>query len=154
MTPRPRPILAAVVVALAVAGCSSSDGGGSGAISCSDRADDWWRLSVSEPSAVTVRVDTVRASTAFDPGIDVYDVESWSSDVEDIVLGEYLGGADDDFECSFAPASYECPFDSYEVERDVLLVVQNLGNCRGAEGEYTLTVFGADTVTYLGSDPR
>lgn len=142
------------LVALALLGCPSSEGRESGAISCADRLDDWWRVSVSGPSAVTIRVDTVRASTAFDPGFDVYEVTSWSDNVEGIVLDRYVGGADDDFECRFAPSTYECPLDTYEVETDFLLAVENLGSCRGTAGEYALEVFGADSVTYLGSEPR
>ena len=148
-----RTTLAAVSL-LAMTGCGTTVGLGDGNISCSNRQDDWWRVSVSTTTTVAISVDTVSRRTAFDPAIQIYEVDTWSSNVNEIVRGSFVGSADDDFECTFPPPSFECPTETVTASEDFLVIVENLGTCRGTVGSYSLQAVGALAVTYLGPEPN
>ena len=67
-----------------MSGCGLTTDLGDGTISCSNRRDDWWRVHVSAPTTVAISVDTVSRGTAFDPSIDIYDVDVWSNNPNNI----------------------------------------------------------------------
>ncbi len=136
-----------------MSGCGLTTDLGDGTISCSNRRDDWWRVHVSAPTTVAISVDTVSRGTAFDPSIDIYDVDVWSNNPNNIVRGSFVGAADDDFACTFPPTNYECPSETVNASQDFLVVVENLGSCVGSVGSYSLQAIGADAITYLGQEP-
>ncbi len=115
---------------------------------CDGSVIDIWTVTASSGDSITARVDTVAADTAFDPAVGIFE----GSLEEPIAIAE----GDDEFECTFPPLDYMCPEASgtAEVGGTILIVVNNLGSCVGAIGEYVVevTVDGAPTTPSLDQD--
>ena len=108
---------------------------------------DIWTGTVSSNDVVTVRVDTVAASSTFDPRIFILDP-----------AGAVVATADDDFDCEFPPPEYRCPFLEIPVELPGdyrVVVAQGAGSdCTGSIGEYSLEVLvdGSELSGFLLGD--
>jgi hypothetical protein len=102
-----------------------------GTLPCDGRKADVWSITIDEPMMVEIAVDTIASDTAFDPKFFV---------VGEDECVDYT--ADDNFDCTFPPPSYQCP----AIERELAagsyeIVVAAFPNkcAEGAEaGEYTL----------------
>ena len=100
-------------------------------LDCYLRHYDRWSFVGTDAGYANVTVDTVSATTAFDPMLFVVDDKSC-----------YLGSADESFECTFAPTNHKCS--SYQlptekgVEYSALVLVR--GDCAGPIGEYQISI--------------
>ncbi len=88
---------------------------------------DVWSVSLSAGQTLVAQVDTVAAATTFDPAFTLYDPA-------DPDTGEYLGGGDDEFDCTFPPPEYSCPEATYTATTAgvVGIAVENYG-CPGTD---------------------
>lgn len=112
-------------------------------IVCADDQVDLWRLKGAKDGTYNVTVDTRSEQTTFDPIVELDRVVEWAKAPSDILIGDLLDSADDDFECSFPPPRFECPNLSEfvsNVEQDLLVIVGVFGDCVGSVGEYELVV--------------
>jgi hypothetical protein len=128
-----------LLLAASVAGCDPGpDGKHHGTLPCPIFLQDAWRVSVEAPGALSVEVDTVAFETAFDPAVLVLEVVAWSDEPAAIVVGEELAFDDGALECTYPPPAFDCATATAEVSEDVLVLVENLGSCRGPVGEYEM----------------
>ena len=121
------------------AACSFGPKVGAGELACaSDEIFDVWRV-YSGSDAVVLSVDTVDAETTFDPELIAFDVSSWGSSIDSTTVDGFLAAGDDEFECTFPPADFECPSAVATGTNDVLVAVIVLGECAGPLSRYELT---------------
>ena len=92
---------------------------------------DIWTFEAEVGQQIWVTVDTIAADTAFDPQVYV------TGPSECIV-----GSADDTFDCSYPPPSYQCPSLSFTADEagTYRVVVRSLGSCVSDEGAYAVDV--------------
>jgi hypothetical protein len=119
--------------------------GGTGAgstLNCDGTTTDVWTFTA-DGSAVSVTVDTVAADSAFDPVLWVNDPDMCS-----VVY------ADDNFDCTFPPADYQCP--SFQLDSTTAgtyqVVVKSWGSCTGDSAAYQLTIDGGADLTLAVDD--
>jgi hypothetical protein len=128
-----------LLLAASVAGCDSGpDGRHYGTLACPLFEQDAWRVPVEAPGDLSVEVDTVAFETAFDPAVVVVEVVAWSDIPAEIVVGDELAFDDGALECTYPPPAFDCARVTAEVSKDVLVLVENLGHCRGPVGEYEM----------------
>lgn len=106
--------------------------GSAGDVPCDTGAADVWTLTPPAGTDVAVAVDTVSASTTFDPAL-------W---VNDVANGRCLKGfGDDNFDCTEPPPSFSCPAVRFAAEGGVYeVVVYSEGQCADALAEYAIGV--------------
>ena len=102
-------------------------------VTCDGKQVDQWTFTVDETQVVEISADTVSAETTFDPRLFVINDD-----------GCVVASADDNFECTFPPPSFQCPATSVELEPGeyTILVSSFIDACLEGteEGEYTLRI--------------
>lgn len=104
---------------------------------------DVWSFE-STTGVATVTIDTVASGTAFDPWMLVTDETGCFIDTG------FGYTADDSFDCTYAPASYQCP--SAEVSSGAgtyYVVVYSYGSCNGTTGAYEIRLDGGTNLTQV-----
>jgi len=123
----------------------TGDETGTGSVDCDGLLADAWTFDVGSDGAATISVDTVAADTAFDTKFYVSDPD-----------GCEIASADDNFDCTYAPADYYCS----SVELSGLaagtytVVVSSYGSCTGSTSDYSISVHSGTTtaLTQLADD--
>ena len=94
---------------------------------------DVWSIELAANEAITARVDTIAADTAFDPSISILDGLDLSS--------SHLADNDEAFTCTWLPTEFRCPEVSLMMGPGTFaIVVLSLGSCTGTIAEYQLEV--------------
>lgn len=148
-----------ILALLALAGCSV-EAGAPGVLSCSFSAfgtQQVWLLDAPAAGELDVQVDTIAPGTAFDPALRVVRFETAPTSASQIDSGSTLGSADDSFECTFPPPSFECPRVTTTLSdaSPIAVAVRAVGSCAGGVGEYDViaTLDGQPVgLTFLGND--
>jgi hypothetical protein len=133
-----------------------------GTLPCDSLEIDFYRVETGGGSSLRVVVDTVDPATTFDPVFGVRSVLTWADAPADVDVEYELAWADENFPCTHAPTSGECPQatvnltngDSDFAQEDVLVIVSaEKGACAGADAGYELRVEldgSPGDATYLG----
>jgi hypothetical protein len=94
---------------------------------------DVWTIELAGTEAITARVDTIAADTAFDPAIVIVDGTDLSND--------QLATNDEAFTCTWLPTEFQCPEVSLMMGPGTFaVVVLSYGSCTGTIAEYQLDV--------------
>ena len=94
---------------------------------------DVWTIELAGTEAITARVDTIAADTAFDPAIVIVD----GTDLNN----EQLATNDEAFPCTWLPTEFQCPEVSLMMGPGTFaVVVLSYGSCTGTIAEYQLDV--------------
>ncbi len=125
-------------------GADDDDTAGSGAdVGSTDGLDDLgcdetnpvdvWTIELAGSEAITARVDTIAADTAFDPAIVIVDGVDLNND--------QLDTNDEAFDCTWLPTEFQCPEVSLMMGPGTFaVVVLSYGSCTGTIAEYQLDV--------------
>lgn len=102
-------------------------------IVCDSGLVDRWGVDLQASQRVEVVIDTLSASTTFDPGAALYRDGTFSS-------GSDFDVGDDEVDCTAPPARFSCPRLDYEVAQAARYVVQVVvnGQCAGGLAEYRI----------------
>lgn len=112
-----------------------------GAMDCEQSLVTVWRLPKTVEGTYALAVDTVDPESSFDPAVGLWTVDHWAYTVDEVRLGEPVGGSASGEPCTHG--DHACPAFSTSSpgdSEDLAVVVEVLGGCAGAKARYDLTV--------------
>ena len=116
-------------------------------LDCDGLIYDAWSFDASAGDTVEITVDTTDADTAFDPVMVIHDESAC-----------WVGAADDNFDCEYAPTAYQCPSQALDIPADgtYTVVVWSYGSCVDTAGtgigDYSITVNNAGSALTQTAD--